>query len=122
MIAFNGDFWLDEKLEEFLGGLSRKFYAKLLRVAAECNVDPSVVVNEGVELYRKRFRLMNGPLSQKLNDPALLEQYSHIQQLMGKMGAGELTTEARRQRAIAGAKSRAKKLQEQKVATKKSAS
>jgi hypothetical protein len=105
---------LEPSLVEYLQNLNRKFYAKLKRVAEECNVDPSIVLNEGIDLYRKRHRLMNGPLAKRLNNPEQLEQYSRIQQIMGKMGTNEMSPQALSKRGLAGAKARAEKIKRKK--------
>jgi hypothetical protein len=98
-------------LEELLGSLSRKFEALVRRVAAECNADPKVVVTEGVKLFRKRHRLLNGPLAKRIGDEEALERYSLVQSQTGKMTTERLTAEelSKRGRAGAAASARARK-------------
>jgi hypothetical protein len=110
---------LEETLEELLKSLSRKFWAKLKRIAEEFNVTPAEVVNEGIELYRKRHRLLNGPLAQQIADPERIEHYSAMQSLAGKLTAQRMGEEAVKKRALAGAKGRVASLKRKKKAAEK---
>lgn len=106
---------MKDTLEELLRkGLSRKFYAKLKRIAEEFHAEPAVIVNEGVEKWRKDKRLMQGPMAKRLQDPEKLQQYSVMQSMAAKMTAEGMSEEDLKKRALAGAKARAANLKKAK--------
>ena len=100
----------DKPIQELLGSLSKKFYAKLLRIADECKTEPAVVLNEGAELFRRRYRLMNGILANRSFTPEQLESFSLVQSETARLSAARMGQEARSKRALAGAMGRIKKL------------
>jgi hypothetical protein len=110
---------LSKPVEELLQSLPRKFYAKLMRAAQECKAEPATILNQGIDLYRKQYRLMNGPIGQRLNDAEKLETYSLLQSVVGRIAAQRRTPEARAALALAGARARAEKIKKQKLALAK---
>jgi hypothetical protein len=112
---------LQKELEDLLSEVTRnrKFWAKLQRIAAEYAVTPAKVLMEGVEDWRRKMRLINGPLAKRFKDPEQLMQYSQMQSLAGQMAAEVLGEEGIKQRAIRGGKARAANLRKKNSSVKK---
>jgi hypothetical protein len=113
---------LQKDLEDLLSEVSRnrKFWAKLQRIAAEFGSTPAKVITEGVEDWRDKQRLLNGPMAKRLNDPQKLLEYSRMQSLAGQLTAEALGEEGVKKRALAGAEARKASLQKKKkVAARK---
>lgn len=95
------------QLEALLNSLSRKFYAKIERIAKECQTEPDRVLDEGAELFRRRYRLLQGPLAQKL---MALDEYSWLQSEAARLGSEQVSVAKKKERARKGGVARAKNL------------
>lgn len=101
-------------IEQLIDKLSenRKFFAKLSRIAREFETDEATVINEGVELYRRRERFKRGPLGAGL-DPDKYDAVSAVMSRISQKAVEKMDPQAMRERGLKGAQGRIKKLKAQ---------